>query len=326
MPARFEVSTRTIIYIFLIVAGTWLVFQIRDILLLLFISFIFMSAMRPGVDTLERRKIPRIIAVLMIYVVVIGVLVLFGTLIVPPLVSETVRLANNLPQYLGTMPDYINANVNSFFAQLAPITQNLAKITIGVFSNIVTVFTVLVLNFYFLLEHKQLHQFLDMFVGKETGDNVARVIHKIEDRMGAWVRGELLLMLIIGLMSYLGLTILGVNYALALAILAGLLEVVPFIGPIISAVPAVLVAFTISPGLAVAVIALYFIIQQFENNLIVPSVMQKAVGIPPLASLLALMIGGKLGGTIGIVLAVPLLLVIQSIVYEFLQTPQKLTK
>ena len=103
-----------------------------------------------------------------------------------------------------------------------------------------------------------------------------------------------------------------------------ILEIIPIIGPIISAVPSVLVALTVSPGLALAVIALYIIVQQLENNLIVPAVMRQAVGLPPLASLLALMIGGRLAGTIGIVLAVPMLLVIQTLIQEFLLKGEKI--
>lgn len=318
MPSRFEITTKTIIYFFLVLAGGWLVFQIKDILVLLFVSFIFMSALRPGVDALEKKRMPRVLAALLLYILVIGLLVIFGSMILPPLVSESVKLVANVPAQLETLSPFVDVRPDALLEQVAPITRNIAQLTIGVFSNLVTVFTVAVLTFYFLMEHKQLHHFLDMFVGEEIGKNIAHIVHKIEERLGAWVRGQLLLMLIIGLGTFLGLTILGVPYTLALAILAGLLEVVPFIGPIISAVPAVLVALTVSPTLAFAVIALYFLIQQLENNLIVPSVMQRAVGIPPLASLLALMIGGRLAGTIGIVLAVPMLLILQTGLEYFL--------
>ena len=192
------------------------------------------------------------------------------------------------------------------------------------FSNILTVFTIAVFTFYFLLERNNLRKFLDIFVGDDLGDRLVIVVKDIEERLGAWVRGQLLLALIIGLASYLGLFILGISYVLPLALIAGILEMVPIIGPIISAIPAIIVALTVSPGLALAVAALYIIIQQLENNLIVPTVMHKVLGMPPLAILLALMVGGRLGGVVGIILAVPVLLVIQTVVGEFTPDAKKL--
>ena len=161
-------------------------------------------------------------------------------------------------------------------------------------------------------------------MGDDLGDRLVIVVKDIEERLGAWVRGQLLLALIIGLASYLGLFILGISYVLPLALIAGILEMVPIIGPIISAIPAIIVALTVSPGLALAVAALYIIIQQLENNLIVPTVMHKVLGMPPLAILLALMVGGRLGGVVGIILAVPVLLVIQTVVGEFTPDAKKL--
>lgn len=317
MPSRFEITTKTILYALLITAGGWLLVQISDILILLFVSFIFMSALRPLVDWFEGWKLPRIAAVFVAYMIVGGLLFGFGRVLLPPLISETGKLITHLPQYLTQAAPFIRANIDAFIQQVGPVGQNVVRVTYGVFSNVVSILSVAVFTFYFLLEHRHLHDFLDMFVGSAMGERLATIVRHAEQRLGSWVRGELLLMLIIGLATYLGLTLLGINYALPLAIFAGLLEVVPIIGPIISAVPAVLVALTISPGLGLAVVALYFIIQQLENNLVVPQVMQKAVGLPPLASLLALMIGGRLAGTAGIVLGVPILLAILTIIQEF---------
>jgi predicted PurR-regulated permease PerM len=123
-------------------------------------------------------------------------------------------------------------------------------------------------------------------------------------------------MFIIGLTTYIGLTILGIEYALPLAVIAGLLELVPTIGPIISSVPAILIALVQSPVLAIAVAALYLLIQQAENNIIVPKVMERAVGVLPLVTILALLIGGTLFGVVGAVIAVPTVAMIQVVVEE----------
>jgi len=316
MQTKLEITPRTILLFFLILGGIWLFIEVRDILQLLFIAIIFMSALRPSVDQLERMHISRTLAIFLLYGIVISLISGFVTLIFPPLLSESVKLLTHLPQYFQEVPPFINLNPDTFMQQIAPFTQNVARVTVGVFSNIITVFTLAVFTFYFLLERNNLTEFLAMFIGPELGQKTVEIVKKAEVRLGGWVRGQLLLGLIIGMACYLGLVFLGISYALPLALIAGILEMVPIIGPIISAIPAVLVGLTISPETAFAVVALYFVVQQLENNLIVPIVMKKAVGIPPLASLLALMIGGKLAGVMGVVLSIPILLVVQTVIQE----------
>ena len=139
------------------------------------------------------------------------------------------------------------------------------------------------------------------------------IIVAIERKLGAWVIGQLALAVIVGVITYIGLTLLGVEFALSLSIIAGIFEIVPIIGPIISAIPAVLVALTMSPMMALLVAGLFFVVQQLENNIFVPIVMRRAVGIPPIVTILALTIGGKLAGVAGIMLAVPLVVAMQVI-------------
>ena len=149
---------------------------------------------------------------------------------------------------------------------------------------------------------------------------VGRVVKNIEQRLGSWVQGQLFLMLIIGVVSYIGLLLLKIDFALPLAILAGLLEIVPTIGPIISAIPAVIIGLSMTPVTALLVALLFFLIHQSENTLVVPFVMKKSVGLPPLLTIIALMIGGKLAGIAGVVLAVPVVLIIQEILHEYFNT------
>ena len=324
MPSEFRITPKTLVLFFLILFGAWLVLEIRDILALIFIAFIFMSALRPAVDFQERLRIPRFLAIFVTYFFVFGTLFLFGQIVIPPLINETGPFLTNLPRYVSQVLPFINLDLNTVIKDVAPLGQNLVRVTLSVFSNIITVFTLVVFTFYFLLESNHLGSFLESFVGHHWGTKVVDIIRKVEVRLGAWIRGQLLLMFIIGVMSYFGLTMLGINYALPLALIAGILEVVPIIGPVISAVPAVLIALTVSPGLALAVAALYFIIQQLENNLVVPQVMRKAVGLPPLASLLALMIGSRLGGTLGTILSIPILLTLQTVLQEVIRPPRSL--
>lgn len=325
MPTKIEISHRTIIFTLILVATIWFLFEIRDILFLLFMSFILMSALRPLVDGLERIRVPRILAIFILYVLVIGIIGGVIASIIPALVSQSGKMFTQLPEFVGKLFPYVSTDIQAYMQQLAPVGENIVRVTLGVFSNILALLTVGTFTFYFLLERRNLKEIMTGFLGRSMGDRVFSVLMEIERRLGSWVLGELCLMLFVGLLSYGGLYFLRIEYALPLAILAGLLEIVPTIGPTLSAVPAILVALASSPSpfLALSVIALYIIVQQVENNLLVPLVMRRSVGIPPILTILALMIGGRFGGIAGAVLAVPMLIAVQEVFNSFPVTPQK---
>jgi len=316
MPNKIEISHKTILFTFGFLAFLWFLLQIKEIILILFLAFILMSVLRPLVEKLERLKLPRVLSVLLIYFVFLFFLGLAGGVIFPPLISQTLKFWEKLPDYINKILPFISVNFEFLSQQLTPVGENILRMTFSFFSNIITLVTFLVLSFYLLLERKHLEETFKALFGEETGGKIVKIVGKIEERLGAWVRGQLILMFVVGFASFFGLVSLRVDYALPLAITAGLLEIIPMVGPIVSAIPAVLVALVASPFLALAVIALYFIIQQLENHFIVPAVMRKTVGLPPIVTLLALMIGGKLGGIFGAFLAVPMILVLQTILTE----------
>jgi len=175
---------------------------------------------------------------------------------------------------------------------------------------------ILVISFYLVVEKNGVDRLVKQAVPRNLQNKVLKIISKIELKLSRWFVGQLGLGLIIGLMSYIGLSILGVPYALVLAIIAGLFELIPYIGPWLSAIPAVLIAATISPALAAAVLILYFIIQELENYLIVPKVMEKSVNIHPVITITAMMIGGQLAGMVGILLAVPITAIVLVVAEE----------
>ena len=319
MTNKVEISHKTIFFIILFLLSIWLVIQIRDILLLLFVAFILMSALSPTVDRLEKLHIPRAIAILIIYIIGIFIIGVIGTLVVPPLVTQSARLVMKLPDFINTIVPSSHLNLDNIIQQIIPIGEGVVKLSVGIFSNFITIISFLVFTFYFLLERKKLERDLVEFVGTEAGERIFLIISQVETKLGAWVRGELALMTIVGVACYIGLSILRIDYALPLAIFAGFLEVVPIIGPIVSAIRAVLVAFGTSSGLAIVVVALYTLIQQLENNLIVPTVMKKAVGLSPLITILALMIGGRLAGVVGALISVPIIVVLQIILKDILK-------
>lgn len=317
MTSKIEISHRTIIFTIVFLVGLWFLLQIRDILYLLFISFIFMTALRPFVEWVARFRIPRVLAIITMYIIVFGVLGISIASAIPSLVRESTKFIIALPSFVSRVLPYWDIDVRAFTQQIAPISENVVRVTVGIFSNIVTTLTVLVFTFYFLLERRNTEKFLVDTMGEDGAEEFIHVIRLIELRLGSWIRGQIFLMVMIGVLSYVGLTLLRIEFALPLAILAGILEIVPMIGPTISAIPAVLVALTISPFSALSVAALYFFVQQVENHAIVPLVMKKSVGLSPLITIAALMIGARLAGVIGAVLAVPTVLVGQIIIAEF---------
>jgi len=323
MLSKIEISHKTIIFLLLLFFGLWFLFQIKDILFLMFIAFIIMSALRPIIDFLEKKRVPRFVAIFLIYVVIFGFIGVSLAGVIPSFILQTTHLAQNFPSVVARVLPYWNFDFNSFSQQLAPIGENILKVTATIFSNIVTTMTVMVFSFYFLLERRQVDTFLAVFMGEEAAKTVGIVIERIEGKLGSWVQGQLILMVFIGVLVYVGLLLLRVEFALPLAILAGLFEIVPTIGPIVSAIPAIIVGLATSPVLAVSVVVLYIVVQQIENNIVVPFITKKSVGLPPLVTIVALMVGAKLAGIAGAILAVPVVLIIQEVMSAYFSLQQK---
>ena len=319
MPTKVEISYKTIVFIFLFLALIWAVLQILDIILLVFVSFIFMSALRPLIDKLEKYRIPRVFGILITYILLIALMVIMGSTMIPLVVSQSVKLVDVFPRYVTALAPMLKVDLQVLTQQVGPLGENLFKVTLGIFSNILTLFTILVITFYFLLDRNHLEKFLNDVSGTEMASSISHILHKVEERLGGWVRSQLILALTIGLMSYIGLTLLRIDYALPLAIIAGSLEIVPIIGPIISAIPAILIGLTVSPLMGLATLALYFIIQQAEAHLIVPQVMKRAFGLPPVVTILVLMVGSRLDGIAGALFAVPIVLSIQTVISEIVK-------
>jgi predicted PurR-regulated permease PerM len=323
MFRKIEISLRTVIVTLAILAGLWLIIQIRDILFLLFIAFLLATALYPLVVLLEKIRIPRLLAILIVYAVIFGVFGIFVVSSIPTLVTQTTKLVEELPAVVAKVLPYWNINLTAVVTQLAPLGENVVNFTVGIFSNIITTVMVLVFTFYFLLERRRIKKIIADTFGEPIADRSITILRAIELRLGAWVRGELILMISIGLVVYIGLMILHVDFALPIAIVSGVLEIIPNIGPIISAIPAVLIGLSMSPLVALSVIVLYVIVHQVEGNIVVPIIMKQSVGLSPLVSILALLIGGRLAGVTGAVVAVPVLLVCQVLIQYFTKKPAK---
>lgn len=318
MSQKIDISHRTVIFTAIFILALWIVYLIRDLLIILFVAVIFVSALSPLVEFLVRLKLPKAVSIAMTYIIIIAIVAGLIISIVPPLIEQSSRLIVASPSLLAQFFNITNIDKSVFSSELTSFSKNLFSITVSIFDNLLTIIFLLVLTFYMLLEKNNLEsRAASLFRHKE--ERVRRSIVKIEEKLGSWLQGQLILSLLIGILSYIGLTILNIPYALPLALIAGVMEVIPVIGPIISALPAIFLALTISPILSVGVAAMYLIIQQMENHLIVPQVMKRAVGLNPLVVILAIAIGSRLLGIPGALLAVPMAVVLQIIAAEIIE-------
>ena len=330
---RVEVTARTILFTVAVILFLYIAWLIRGIFFLLFAGFIFMSALRPFVDRLERFRVPRVIATIIVIFLFAGSLGFLIFNAIPPLVvqmSEVFIFLYKEPAFaLSQYGQHISLQdlvKNNTLPQVIPnVTTVVTQTLVGILGNLFNVISIIFFTIYLLLDIKYVRESLERFLSPAQTRITLSTLASVEQKLGAWVRGEAVLMTIIGVMTFIGLTIVGVPYALPLAIIAGFLELFPYIGPIIATFPAFFVAVNTSWVLGIAVIALYTIIQQLENNIVVPMVMKRAVGIPPLFVLISLMVGQKLFGFAGLLLAIPLVaaatIVIQEVVRQ--STPKE---
>jgi predicted PurR-regulated permease PerM len=312
---KIEISYKTIIFTILSILGIVLLWQIRSLVVLFFISFVFMEALNPAVVRLEKIKIPRPLGILILYIIILAIISFSVAGIVPILVEQTTGLVKTLPETLKNIKIFGSdaIDLSSQFKILENLPSGIAKTAFSLISNVASGFVILFLTFYLLLEKKNFPKYgLEAF-GEKGKEKMVAIIEKLEGRLGSWVSAEFFLMTIIGLLSFIGYSILGLKYAVPLAIFAGLLEAVPAIGPFVATALAALVGLTVSPLTCILAIVVGTVIQQLENNIIVPRVMKKSVGFNPLITILLIASGAKLGGVIGALLALPLFLTIQTI-------------
>ena len=321
MPRKIEVSHKTIIFAALLLLSLGLIFILRNLIFELFVALLLMTILEPMVSTLSKYKVPRVVSVLVTYVLVIGILAGIISLIVPTVIDQTASFINDLPNYLanvGITPTISSEVINAFVNNAGSASGAIFQFTFSIVNNIVAILMVLVFTFYMLVSRSKLEDQLGIFFGEEKKKELGDIIDTLEKKLGGWARGELILMFAIGLATYIGLRLIGIPYALPLAILGGILEIVPFLGPVISAIPSVLIGIGISPLTGVGVAALTFLIHQLEGYVLVPKIMEKSAGVSPLVTLISLAVGGRLAGIVGAIISVPVVITLQILAKKYL--------
>lgn len=295
----------------MLIALILLMLELKEILILVFLSYTIMASFIPFVRFLVNKGINKTIAALFIYLLTISVIIILIIPLVPFFTNQIQAFSTNFPEYVSKSASIfgIKAPVKQVNEIITSEITNMEKaafdVTSKIFGGFFSTIAVIAISFYMLLNHDLLKaSWLNWFSAKNRS-KISLIIDQIEEKLGAWVRGQLILSVSVGILTGIALSILGLNYVLPLAVIAGILEIIPTIGPIISAIPAVIVALIVSPTLALTVIIAYIVIQFFENHVLVPNIMQKSVGLNPVVIIITILIGGKLLGILGALLSIP---------------------
>lgn len=342
-----NIAKATIVVLLLLALSSFLE-QISQILLVFFIAILFSAALSPTVRAFEKRRIPRPLSVIGLFLVLALVLGFFVSQLVPLVASQLVALAHTLSSLLTKLAsgetsfnlgesfqsylqnllanfnqemflDKIKSTLEGISKQLESFAGNTFKVIKTAFDGILNFVLVMILTFFMIVNEKDVHNFFVSLFPMKHGAYIVEKIEAIQEKIGYWLRGQVVLMLIMFGLSLIGLLILGIDNALTLAMMVGIAELIPVVGPVLAGVPAMLVAFNQSPWLAVWVLGLIFILHQIEGNVLVPLVMRRAVGLNPIIVILAMMMGLQALGIVGMILAIPVATALSIFVKEYAQ-------
>lgn len=332
-----NISTGTIIRTILIVVLFILVWFLRDLILVVLTAVVLASAIEPLILFIVRKGLPRLLSLVLVYLVGAALFAGIFYFFVPAVLDDIARLARVAPQYFDLSnywqpgEDGKSSVANVVAGQVMGIREGLlqganvldiirggleeggtvrtASIFFGGFLSFVLI---IVLSFYLSAQERGIENFLRLISPLKSRGYVVDLWKRSQVKIGLWFQGQLILGFLVGVITFLGLSVLGIPSALFLAFLIMIFEIIPVFGPILAAVPAVAIAFTegirvADPGLTAAVFiaVFYFIIQQFESHLIYPLVVRKVIGIPPVLVIISLVVGWKIAGFLGILIAVP---------------------
>jgi len=325
-----------------VILGFWLLYRFYQVFFMLLIAIVIGTVIRPMVTRLHQRGIPKIAGIILVFLLLLVLLTGFLLLLFPLIVeqSTTINAAiagyyQNLRAWMIAYPNPLIVRLSEFLPatlpNLKPVQQTglevmasagqaLAYIAMAARAVFITL-VILFLAFYWTLDGPRTIQALLLLVPQDHRENISELISAMETKVGFFIAGQGILCLVIGLMALIAYLLIGLPNALVLALLAGVLEAVPMIGPLLGAIPAALVALSIGPDKLIWVIVATVVIQQLENSLLVPRVMKKAVGVNPFVTLLAIFAFSSLFGIAGALMAIPLAAIIQILLNRFVFHP-----
>lgn len=326
-----------------VVLSFWLLYRFNHVIFILFVAIVIGTILRPVVNWLQRRGIPGVAGVILVYLLCLVLLIGFVFLVVPLIVAQGTTIAAAVPDYYQNLRQWLLDNPNQLTESLRtvlPTTLSLptpgqqtgqemldsAGLALGYLSSaaqtILITVAILLIAFHWTLDGPRIMQTLLLMVPRGQRESGRELIVTIETKVGAYLVGQGVLCLVIGLMALVAYWLIGLPYVLVLAFVAGVMEAIPFIGPLLGAVPAALVAISLGPDKLLWVIIATAVIQQVENSVLVPRVMRRAVGVNPFVSLLAIFAFSSLLGVVGALMAIPMVAIIQLLLDRFVFHPE----
>ncbi len=336
---RVSITSGTIISALLIIVGAYVFWLLRDLALLVLTAIIIASAIEPEIAFFIRHRVPRFVAALLVYTLVFGSVFSLLYFFFPPIIADAASFLSAAPGYLDTinvatpfsnitsatnfiggqqeMQSFVQTLL-SFQSVFAASSGGVLQLIITFFGGIFSLMIVIVLSFYFALQDTGVDDFLRMVMPVKYEEYSVDLWKRSQKKIGLWMQGQIILSVIVGILVYLGLLIIGVPYALLLAVFTAMIEIIPIFGSLLSGVVAVIVGYS-DGGVAIAAIVagLYVVVNQFESNLIYPLIVKKIIGIPPLLVIVALIAGYTLAGFLGAMLSVPVAAVILEFISDF---------
>ena len=312
-------------------------YLLRDVLVILLFAIIIASAVHPLINWLEQKKVPRLLSVILLYLVLFSLLIVFISSVVPTIAFELNQLAQSLPKLfsgLSTVLDVVQTSrYSGFLSELQGVldsssqflqisSASVLNFVISIFGGIVSFLSILVISFYLSVMRQGIPDFLRSVLPDAYEKYAIGLWHRAEIKVGKWFQGQLLLALSVGLAVFIGLSLFHVKYALLLGIIAMAFELVPIVGPVMSAIPAIALAFMDRPMLGVWVFVFYLALQQTESHVLAPLILGKTIGLHPVTVVIALLIGGKLAGILGILLAVPVAVIVVEVLDDIAEQRQ----
>jgi predicted PurR-regulated permease PerM len=325
-PHVITISTLTIVKVAIFIFAIAFFYLIRDIVALFFVSLVLASIINPLAAWFQSKKMPRGAAVLLLYALILALIAAIFTLLVPAVIIETQDLVKNADSIwanfvssFGPLREFVAAHGVSYDLQQALNTATgsitaaaggLVATIRGFATGLVSLIVVLVVAFYLVVSEDGLKRLFRTVAPEPYQPYLVDLFQRIEKSIGGWVRGQLILSAIVAVTVFATLKILGVKYALVLALTAGVMESITYVGPVFAAIPAILIGFTQSPLKGLIVAIMYLVIQQTESHILVPKVMSKVTGLHPIVCIFALLIGVKVAGLIGALMAIPVAMMI----------------
>lgn len=326
-----SIGTSSIFKVIFIILALLFLYLVRDVIVILFFAIIIASAVSPFASWLEQKKIPRLLSVLVLYLALFGLLVFLLSLIVPVISLELGQLTQALPKFISNISGALEkaqqtttTHYFDFFSEIQNLLDSFSQflqmsagsalnLIVNIFGGALSFLAVIILSFYLSVMKQGVAGFIKSVLPAKYEDYIIGLWKRVEHKVGRWLQGQLLLALSVGLLVFIGLSLLNVKYALLLGIVSMILEIVPIAGPVIAAIPGVILAFAQAPVLGMWVLVLYVAVQQIEAHILTPLILGKTIGLNPVTVIIALLIGGKIAGILGILLSVPVAVIIVEI-------------